>query len=685
MRKHLFSFALVLVAHVTFAATSKDAIPAYYANLDGLSGKTLFDAIQTDLLKGSPSMSYDGLWAAYQTTDVYPSDSVGKAGKIWDMYGGCPFTYSSGECHGGYSKECDCYNREHSIPKSWFGGAESSPGADILHIVPTDGKVNGMRSNNAFGEVRNATYSYNGSKLGTSVSNLSTDKKTIANEAGVNVSTNISGWTVFEPIDQYKGDFARGYMATMIRWADKYQKFTSGDGAKMFSTGYTADEYFGLTEYGVTLLMKWHREDPVSRKEVDRNNGIQDTQGNRNPFIDYPYLAEYIWGEHAGEAIDMSKLIPSTDDDFVLGVSDGARGIISDNPTITSPRKTLEIGATQPNSSVYKDVSVQGINLEEGNLTLAISGTNASYFTLSTYTVSQAEATTGYNVTVTYLPTTEGSHTATLTITGCGVTNHTVTLTGTCTAVHTITWSANGSTHYTTTNVPTGTIPATPPTNPSNCTSSRVFMGWTANSNFDGNNADDVAEIFVNAPAVSASTTFYAVYADKASEAGEGSSDVYSLYSGDLKEGYYMIVYAGRAMKASEQTSSGNPARLDYSTVSISPDNKISSPDANLVWYIAKQGEYWSIANGKGSSKKYAASTGTKNQTVLTTSIGSEGKELWSASGATTYEFVNKYNNEKNVNANLRGNGNSGFACYSTATGGALSLYKAGKATTYTG
>ena len=325
MKKTIISlFALLLVAQFTWAAAVTPAanIPQYYDNLGGLSGKNLFDAVQTDLLKGSPSMSYSGLWSAYAKSDVYPSDSVGKAGKIWDMYGGCIFTYRTNQC-GSYDVECDCYNREHSIPKSWFGGAESSPGADLLHIVPTDGKVNGMRSNYAFGEVLNATYSYNGSKLGTSVTSLSTDKKTIAAEAGVSVSA--SG-TVFEPINQYKGDFARGYMATMVRWAGKYQTFTSGDGAKIFSDGYTEAKKYGLTAYGVTLLMKWHREDPVSQKEIDRNNGIQETQGNRNPFIDYPYLAEFIWGEHAGEAVDMSLLMPSTDPDFIPGVSNGWRG-----------------------------------------------------------------------------------------------------------------------------------------------------------------------------------------------------------------------------------------------------------------------------------------------------------------------------------------------------------------------
>jgi hypothetical protein len=109
----------------------------------------------------------------------------------------------------------------------------------------------------------------------------------------------------------------------MIKWAGDYQAFTSDDGGKMFSSNYNTGS-FGLTKYGVALLMKWHRQDPISQKEIDRNNGIQETQGNRNPFIDYPYLAEYIWGEKAGETLDLSKLITAYDSRFVLGQSNGS-------------------------------------------------------------------------------------------------------------------------------------------------------------------------------------------------------------------------------------------------------------------------------------------------------------------------------------------------------------------------
>ena len=310
------------------SVTPAEQIPEYYQNMDGESGDNLWKNVNNICVKGFSTLGYDGLWTAYKITDVYPQGDKNE-GKIWDMYGECNFTYSKDKC-GSYSRECDCYNREHSIPKSWFGDSKSGCGCDIFHLVPTDGKVNGMRSNYDFGEVKNATYTYNGNKLGTSVSSISVVEKTIATAAGRSVSA--SG-TVFEPIDEYKGDFARGYFGTLVHWYSNYN-FTSDN--KMFSCNKRATESnnYGLTAYGVALLMKWHREDPVSQKEIDRNNGIQQTQGNRNPFIDYPFLAEYIWGKKAGEPLCLECLMPSTDADFVPGKSDGWKGEITGWETV---------------------------------------------------------------------------------------------------------------------------------------------------------------------------------------------------------------------------------------------------------------------------------------------------------------------------------------------------------------
>lgn len=307
----LCSFIVIALSAKT--VTPAASLPAYYAKIDGKSAKSLFDAVHEVVKVGYSSLGYDGLWGAYQHTDLRDN------GKIWDMYSDCSWTYKSDQC-GSYSSECDCYNREHSIPKSWYGDTKSGPGCDIFHLVPTDGKVNGMRSNYAFGEVSSASYTFDGAKLGSSKSITITNGNTIAGNEGTSISCSAN--KVFEPRDEYKGDFARGYFGAMIRWAGDHQSFTDGDGGKIFSSSYAAGS-FGLTKYGVALLMKWHRQDPVSQKEVDRNNGIQQTQGNRNPFIDYPYLAEFIWGEKAGESINLNDLITSSDSRFVLGESNG--------------------------------------------------------------------------------------------------------------------------------------------------------------------------------------------------------------------------------------------------------------------------------------------------------------------------------------------------------------------------
>ena len=307
----IFFFALSLFAK---SVTPASSLPTYYQDIDGKAGKALFDAVQKVTKLGYSSLGYDGLWGAYKKTDMRDN------GKIWDMYSDCSWTVGSDQC-GSYSNECDCYNREHSIPKSWFGGSKSGPGCDIFQVVPTDGYVNNKRSSYAFGEVSSASYTYDGAKLGSAKSITITGGNTIAGNTGTTIS---GSGTVFEPRDEYKGDFARGYFGTMIKWANgDYQAFTSGDGSKMFSSNYNTGS-FGLTKYGVALLMKWHRQDPVSQKEIDRNNGIQQTQGNRNPFIDYPYLAEYIWGEKAGQTLDLSKLITAYDSRFVLGQSNGS-------------------------------------------------------------------------------------------------------------------------------------------------------------------------------------------------------------------------------------------------------------------------------------------------------------------------------------------------------------------------
>lgn len=283
--KRIFLF-LSIVLSVSAAAQVPANYKTQYATLAGKSGVQLFDAISAIAAIGYQSHSYGDLWTYFRTTDA-TSD-----GKVWDMYSDCSFAFGTNQC-GNYSGVCDCYNREHSLPKSWFGGSTSNaPGNDLFHLYPTDGKVNGDRGNLPFGECAGGLKPHYKGKVGAS---------------------QLSGCSgnVFEPDDIYKGDFARSYFGMLVRYGKSFE-LNQAEGATMFSnTGksITASNHYGLTTYSVDMLMRWHGLDPVSQKETDRNNGIQQTQGNRNPFIDCPVLAEYFWGAKAGDAVELQDLV----------------------------------------------------------------------------------------------------------------------------------------------------------------------------------------------------------------------------------------------------------------------------------------------------------------------------------------------------------------------------------------
>ena len=151
--------------------------------------------------------------------------------------------------------------------------------SDAFHLYPTDGKVNNQRSNYPFGECAGGDYlPSNGSvrPLG---------------RLGNSTFPGFSG-EVFEPDDQYKGDFARSYFYMAAAYNDKISGWTSGNGGQMLA----GNNYPVYKSWAIDMLLKWHRQDPVSQKEIDRNNAVYKHQGNRNPFIDHPELAEYIWG-----------------------------------------------------------------------------------------------------------------------------------------------------------------------------------------------------------------------------------------------------------------------------------------------------------------------------------------------------------------------------------------------------
>lgn len=263
----------------------------YYDNANGKTGAELKTALY-NIIKNHTVISYDGLWTAFQYTDKKSN------GKVWDMYSDKPgqtppyeYTFVSNQC-GNYNSEGDCYNREHSFPKSWFNDATPMY-SDLFHLYPTDGYVNSKRSNYIYGEVSSVWWtSLNGSKLGTSTA------------SGSNL-------TVFEPIDEYKGDFARTYFYMATRYENLIASWASyNTEAKAILDGTTYPAY---KQWYVTLLLKWHQQDPVSQKEIDRNNVIYTSyQHNRNPFIDHPEYAQLIWGSSTPITFTSSPVTSAT-------------------------------------------------------------------------------------------------------------------------------------------------------------------------------------------------------------------------------------------------------------------------------------------------------------------------------------------------------------------------------------
>ena len=260
--KKLFSLVIAL----TFALLAVAQPANYYNSANGLTGHQLKVALH-GIIKGHTSISYAQLWNAFWSTDNKGN------GVVWDMYsdrpnGTPPYVYYLGQDQcGNYSGEGDCYNREHSWPQSWFNN-DGIARTDLHHIFPVDGWVNNKRANFAFGEVGSASWtSQNGSKLGSCK------------------TPGFSG-TVFEPIDEYKGDFARAIMYMSVRYYTEDGSWSSSDMT-------TKSE---IQPWAIDLLLRWNEQDPVSDKEKERNEAIYyDYQYNRNPFVDHPEYARMIW------------------------------------------------------------------------------------------------------------------------------------------------------------------------------------------------------------------------------------------------------------------------------------------------------------------------------------------------------------------------------------------------------
>lgn len=381
--------AVALMA-IVMPVRSISAIPAnYYNSINGLADRDLKDALHSLIYNHTEVKSYTSLPEYFRTTDRFPGTDY-----WWDMYSDMEVSM--------YITFGTYMNREHCFPKSWWGGGTSTPAyVDLFHLYPSEAKANQAKSNYPLGEVVTSTFDNGVVKVGYA---------TTGQGGGAQ--------KVFEPNEEYIGDFARTYFYVVTC----YQNLT-WDSKYMFML--EQNDYPTLKPWAIDLLLKWHRADPVSQKEVNRNEAVYGFQGNRNPFIDHPELVEYIWGNKIGQKYQGGGSEPVGDPELTTPVQDMALDF-----------EQIAIGKSET-----RQLAFLGHNLS-GKLSLAVTGTDKAMFSLDTKTIdaSLVNADGGYFLPVTYKPTSVGTHSARLIISDGGLTgSRGVALMGECLEVPVLT------------------------------------------------------------------------------------------------------------------------------------------------------------------------------------------------------------------------------------------------------
>ena len=372
MIQRLISTLIMLLS--LCATVAADVPHNYYTALDGKKKEALKTAAH-EVIRPHTVVTYNSLFPTqFPKTDVYPELYNGQK-RWWEMYSDNVYYVSRG---------WSGMNREHSFPKSWWGGDNNEAYTDLFHLYPSESDANMAKSNYPLGEVEDATFDNGVTRVGYAVSGQ-------GGGAG----------KVFEPADEYKGDFARTYFYVVTAYQDFTWKYTY-----MAQQG----DYPTLKPWAVELLLDWHRRDPVSQKEIDRNEAVYKIQGNRNPFIDFAELAEYIWGSRTSET-------------FYIADQGGAiTPPITGDPELVSPAEnsSLDFGQVAIGSTQTIELLVKGVNLSSA-LSIRVTGTDRAMFTLegvkdNQIPASKVNSDEGYRLAIRYAPTMLGKHVAAITL-----------------------------------------------------------------------------------------------------------------------------------------------------------------------------------------------------------------------------------------------------------------------------
>ncbi len=271
------------------ALTAGAAVPeGYYDSLEGKKKDALKKAAKA-VVRSHTAVSYgNATWEAFETTDTH---MVGGKLAWWDMYSPNVVYVSQG--HPGM-------NVEHSVPNSWWGGSKNDAYKDLFHLNPSDSDANGWKSNYPLGEVVEVHVTGKGVRYDNGVTKVG---KPASGDCG-------GAKLVYEPADEYKGDFARTYFYMFTTYDDIAWMSSSSDRNYMFD----GSAWPSLRPWAYEMLLEWAKNDPVDDKERQRNEAIYKIQHNRNPYIDIPELAEYVWGSKTDQAFSLSGLPVGPDD-----------------------------------------------------------------------------------------------------------------------------------------------------------------------------------------------------------------------------------------------------------------------------------------------------------------------------------------------------------------------------------